>query len=279
MSVKNFVPQLWSARLLANLQKAHVFANVVNRDYEGEIKQGGDRVKINSIGKITIGDYVPNTDMNKPEDVTSTSTDLVIDQFKYFNFQVDDVDKAQANITLMDKYLVQAGYDMAQEIDTAIVTKAYPEAGSKIGSDATPTALTANNVYDTMVDMSVALDEKNVPTNDRFVIIPPFAKGMIQKSPEFTSASDLGDVVKTKGLIGEIAGFLVYVSSNLPNTTGSKYKILAGHRMAITFAEQIVQVEAYRPERRFADAVKGLHVFGIAVLQPNALVTLTANKG
>jgi len=278
MSVQNFVPQLWSARLLANLEKAHIFANLVNRDYEGEIKQGGDRVKINTIGRITIGDYVPNTDMTSPEDVTSTQTELVIDQYKYFNFQVDDVDKAQANISLMDKYLVQAGFDMAQEIDEAIVNKAYPLATNTVGSDTTPLVLTKENVYDTLVDMSVLLDEKNVAMNDRFVVIPAFAKGMVQKSAEFTSASALGDSVKTKGYIGEIAGFEVFVSANLPNVAGAKYKVLAGHRMAITFAEQIVEVEAYRPEKRFADAVKGLHVFGIGVVQPDALVTLTANR-
>lgn len=278
MAVRNFVPQLWSARLLANLQNAHVFANLVNRDYEGEIKAGGDTVKINTIGRITIGDYTPNQDMKKAEDVTSTQTELKIDQFKYFNFQVDDVDKAQANVTLMDKYLAQAGYDMAQEIDMAIVEKAYPEAGNTVGSDDAPVTLSKENVYDTLVDMSVALDEKNVASNDRFIVIPAWAKGMVQKSPEFTSASALGDQVKTKGHIGEIAGFNVYVSANLPNEDGANYKILAGHRMAITFAEQIVEVEAYRPELRFADAVKGLHVFGIGVVQPDALVTLTANK-
>ena len=53
MAVTTFIPQVWSARLLAHLDKAHVLTNLVNRDYEGEIRQYGDTVKITQIGDIT----------------------------------------------------------------------------------------------------------------------------------------------------------------------------------------------------------------------------------
>lgn len=39
MSVANFIPTLWSARLLEHLDKDHVYVNLLNRDYEGEIKK------------------------------------------------------------------------------------------------------------------------------------------------------------------------------------------------------------------------------------------------
>ena len=58
MSVTNFIPTIWSARLLEHLNKTHVYAALVNRDYEGEIKNFGDTVKINQLGRVTIKDYI-----------------------------------------------------------------------------------------------------------------------------------------------------------------------------------------------------------------------------
>lgn len=277
MAVTNFIPALWSARLLANLQANHVYANVVNRDYEGEIKSMGDRVKINSIGSVTIGDYT-GADITGAEDLNGSGQELVIDKAKYFNFQVDDVDNAQSNPKLMDAGMGQAGFNLADAFDKEIA-KAYLQAGLTMGDDTTPIALTKENVYDTIVDAGVKLDEANASKQGRFVVIPSFAHGLLLKSAEFVKASALGDDVVTNGLVGRVAGFDVYVSNNVPNTAGTKYKALAGSRQAISVAEQIISVEAYRPEKKFADAVKGLHVFGIKVVQPNALVALTVNKG
>jgi hypothetical protein len=277
MSVQNFIPTLWSARLLANLDKAHVYGAIVNRDYEGEIKKQGDSVKINQMGEITIGDYA-KADIGSAEELTSAQKILTVDQAKYFNFQVDSVDQAQANIKLMDKAMERAGVAMADVVDKYIA-QAYLEASSKIGDDVTPVVLTADNVYGKIVDLATALDEKNAPENGRFVVVPAFVHGLLLQAPEFVKGSALGDSVVTKGFIGEVAGFQVFKSNNVPNTAGAKYKIMAGHPSAITMAEQVVDVRAYEPEQRFSDAVKGLHVFGSKVALPDALAVLTANRG
>ncbi len=134
-------------------------------------------------------------------------------------------------------------------------------------------------MYDTLVDVATLLDEGNAPEDGRFVIVPAFVHGLLLKSDAFVRASELGDSVVTKGFIGEVAGMKVYKSNNVPNTAGTKFKVLAGHPSAITMAEQVVDVRAYEPEQRFSDAVKGLHVFGSKVVQPNALAVLTINKG
>ena len=73
MSVANFIPAIWSARLLAHLDKKHVYASLVNRDYEGEIRNFGDTVKINQIGDITIKDYQKGQDIADPEALDSDS--------------------------------------------------------------------------------------------------------------------------------------------------------------------------------------------------------------
>ena len=92
MAVTSFIPEIWAARLLEHLDKAHVYAALMNRDYEGEIRNAGDTVHINTIGDITVDDY-DGTAITY-EALSTTSQDLKIDQAKYFAFGVDDVEKA-----------------------------------------------------------------------------------------------------------------------------------------------------------------------------------------
>ena len=149
MAVTNFIPQVWSARLLAHLDKAHVLTNLVNRDYEGEIRQYGDTVKITQIGDITIKDYVTNTDIDDPQELTTEQQLLVIDQQKYYAFQIDDVDAAQARASLADAAMQRAAYGLADVADRwlASLMAAGADEGNQLGSDAAPVALTADTAY------------------------------------------------------------------------------------------------------------------------------------
>ncbi|MDO6355118.1 P22 phage major capsid protein family protein [Caloramator sp. CAR-1] len=280
MSLNNFIPQIWSARLLENLRKNLVFgqAGVVNRDYEGEIRAYGDTVKINSIGPVTVADYTKNTDINPPETLSDAQRTLVIDQAKYFNFLIDDIDAAQQNPKVMDAAMAEAAYALADKADQYLASM-YVYAGSTIGNDTTPIIPTASTAYEYLVDAAIKLDENNIPRSNRWVIIPPWFYGLLLKDDRFVKAGTAtSDQVLRNGEVGQAAGFTVYLSNNVANTSGTKYKIMAGHPMAITFAEQINKVEAYRPEKRFADAVKGLHLYGAKVIRPEALVVITANK-
>lgn len=279
MAVTNFIPQLWSARLLAHLDKAHVYANLVNRDYEGDISAYGDTVKIQQIGDITVGDYVKNTDITDPEALAGTTQSLVIDQGKFFNFQIDDVDNAQTNPKLMDEAMMRAAYALADTTDKFVASK-YTDVpvSNQIGNDTTPIVLTADNVYDEFVALAQALDEANVPRIGRWTVTAPWVYAMLLKNDLFVHATQKGDSVVATGEVGSVAGFTVYVSNNVPNTAGAKYKILAGTAAGISYAEQVVKTEAYRMEKRFADAVKGLHVYGGKTVQPNCLACLTASK-
>lgn len=277
MAITNFIPQIWSARLLENLRKNLVFGNVVNRDYEGEIRNYGDTVKINSIGPITVADYTKNTDINPPETLSDAQRTLVIDQAKYFNFLIDDVDQAQTNPKLMDAAMLEAAYALADKTDQFLASQ-YVYAANTIGNDTTPVVPTTTTAYEILVDASIKLDEANIPRTNRWAVIPPWFYGLLLKDDRFVKFTASADKVLRTGEVGEAAGFTIYVSNNIVNTAGAKYKILIGHPMAITYAEQISKVEAYRPERRFADAVKGLHLYGAKVIRPGALVVITANK-
>lgn len=281
-ALTNFIPQVWSAQLLNSLKASLIYGQtgVINRNYEGEISGFGDTVKINTIGTVTVGDYTKNADMSAPEDLSGPQTTLTINQSKYFNFQIDDVDKAQTNPKLMSQAMVESAYALRNTADQFIASTmvAGVKEGNTIGTDLAPETVTAENAIDLLVDLGTILDEANVPEDGRWVILPPWYHAMIEKSPKFQYTSENMSSVVRNGVVGRIAGFDVMKSNNVPNTTKTKYKILAGHSIATTYAEQINDVEAYRPEKRFADAVKGLHLYGAKVVRPEALALLTANK-
>lgn len=279
MSIATFIPTIWEARLLAHLDKALVYGNLVNRDYEGDIRQQGDTVKINQIADITVRDYKKGTDITI-DDVDGTPTTLTISQNKYFAFKVEDVDAAQANVNLVDAAMARASYAMRDVVDQYIASF-YASAGvtDGLGNDTTPLSITsATKAYESLVDIKGALDDANVPADGRFVVVPSQFYGYMLKDSRFVAAgTQKTDTVLTNGYIGQAAGFQIYQSNNVPNAKGAQYKILAGTRAAISFAQQITSTEALRMEKAFSDMVRGQLVYGAAVVQPKALACMTAN--
>jgi hypothetical protein len=289
MALDKFIPQLWSARLLSNLNAAHVYAALCNRDYEGEISDVGDTVKISSIGRVTTFKYNKNTDMPAPETLTDAQRLLTITESQAFNFQVDDIDKAQQTPKVMGEAMQEAGYSLSSDNDAFIAGK-YIDAGitAGFGSDAVPLSITtADAGYNYLVDLAAAMDDAKVPKGTRWVVLPTWYKALFLKVGTNNRFVDLSDTTSrsllerglpAQGLIGEIAGFAAYASLNVPNTAGAKFKVMAGYRQTLSYAEQIVKVEAYRPEKRFADAVKGLHVYGAKTVRPETLACMTVNR-
>jgi len=287
MSLDNFIPQIWSAKLLESLKKAHVYtqASVVNTDYQGEISGKGSVVKINSIGDVTIRDYVKGTPIEDPEELSDAQTSLTIDQAKYFNFSVDDVDVAQQQPKVMTAAMGQASYDLSDVADTytAGIMYAGVPADNQFGSDADAIVLdnaALSDTYDYLVDMSTKLSDAGCPKAGRWVIVPPWFTGQLVKDERFSNiAASSSPEALRNGIVSRVAGFDVLESLNVPTvTTGGKAnsKIIAGHGIATSFAEQINKVEAYRPEKAFSDAVKGLHLYGAKVVRPSCLALLTA---
>lgn len=282
MSIE-FIPTVWAARLLVALEDALIYgqANVCNRDYEGEINEAGNTVKIASIGDVTVNDYVRNTDIDDPEILTDEEQSLLIDQSKYFNFFVDSVDRAQTNVNIMDQAMQHSAWALRGIADTYIaglMAGAVP-AGKTIGTTAAPVVPTKDTAYEFLVDLGVLLDESSTPTGGRFVIIPAWFHGLLLKDDRFVRAGTVkGETRLANGEVGEAAGFRILKSNNVPSVTGAKFKIVAGHSIATTYVEQVLDLQTYKPEKRFGDAVKGLHVYGAKVLRPNSLAMLIANK-
>ena len=283
MAVTTFIPELWSARLLYALEKSHVATNLVNRNYEGVIANQGDTVHINSIGAITVKDYTKNTDIAAPDALTTTEQNLVIDQCKYFNFQVDDVDKVQAAGDLIDTAMGRAAYALA-DVSDAFLLKTIANgvaSANKIGAKGTLTALTASNVYENIVKMRTLLDKSNVPTTGRTIVVPPEVYALLLLDDRFAkSGSDSGQNALLNGMVGRVAGFDVFMSNNCVSGTdggsGSTayFVITAQVASATTYAEQIIKTEGYRMESRFADGVKGLHVYGAKVTDGSQIAAM-----
>lgn len=279
MALDKFIKTLWAARLQANLHKSLVYgqAGVINRDYEGQARLG-QTVKVGSIGPITVSDYTKNTDHATPETLTDAERALVIDQAKMFNFQVDDIDAVQGNPGAMDEAMREAAYALADVVDKFIASKYVDAAaGNAVGSTASPVALTAANAYSTLVKLRTALNKSNVPSQGRWAVLPPEWVELLLNDSKFAGATDQENRI-ANGFVGRVAGFDVAESNNCPQLSGAdagKFKVLAGSPLAITFADQIETIEAYRPERRFADAVKGLSVYGAKVTRPEALAVAT----
>lgn len=291
MSIVNFIPSVWSASILQALDTLLVYANpaIINADYEGEIANAGDTVRITMIGDVTVSDYTPNADIAAPEALTDAQLTLKITQQKYFNFQLDDVDKRQANAGLREEAARRAAYGLRKVMDS-FVSGLYTDIGTGqfIGSDAAPvTAFNVTNTkaHDQLVDLGTKLNQTDTPEDGRWVVIPPWYEGYLEKDPRYTSfgtnpnRAQLENGMKAgdNGLIGRAAGFDVYRSNQVPNVAGVKHKVIAGHRSAWSKAQQILETEAYRPERRFADALKGLHVYGAKVVRPDNLAVLVAS--
>lgn len=278
MAISTFVPTLWSARLLAHLDKNLVFGSLVNRDYEGEIKAKGDTVKINQVSDITVKDYNKGDPIDV-EKVDGSPTELKIDKAKYFAFDVEDIDAVQANISLVDRAMERASYALRDTVDRHIASH-YVDAGIQVGTEEAPVALTSPaKAYEALVDLSIELDKNNVPEGGRFVVVPPWFHGLMLKDDRFVAAgTSKTDTTLANGHIGAAAGFNIYKSNNIANTSNANFKIMAGNKTAISYAQQILETEALRRESHFADLVRGLLVYGSKVVQPKALACLIANN-
>ena len=269
MAISNFIPTIWSENLLTSLDKQYIGVANCNREFEGEIKSRGSSVKICGVGDISIGDYVKDTDMSSPQALSDTVAELVINKAKYFNFQVDDIDKTQCNPKLLDAAMKNAASALANAADKHIFSL-YNEAGNTVECD-----LDLDQPMDKILEARETLFKNGVLNNEDIVLeISPAIATLLFKdlSDKLSYNNELNDT----GYIGNIAGCKVYVSNNIEQESGSieYHKCFMRSKRAIAFAEQLSEVEAYRPEKRFADAVKGLHLYGAKVVYPNEFVCL-----
>lgn len=281
MAVDTFIPEIWSADLLVSLREELVFgqAGIINRDYEGDVAQYGDTVHIGHLARPTISNYVKNSTVIAPQTLTTTDDTLVIDQSKYFAFEVDDVDARQARDggQLLNRAADDAAFGLAELTDTFLASLMTTQAGNVLTAGA---ATTSDAAYKIVLALKLKLDKAKAPSAGRFLVVSPEFYSMILQDPRFIYANQYGSTTPIQnGEVGSVLGFSVMVSLNLPQGTAGTLPavsnfVIAGHASATTFAEQINKVEAYRPQDSFGDAIKGLHLYGAKVVRPEVLAVM-----
>lgn len=293
-----FIPEIWSTKLVTKFYESTVLAAIANTDYEGEITKDGDKVIIRTTPDISVNDYNKGMDLvyETPE---SPSVELLIDHGKYFAASLDDVDKVQSDLPLMDKWSTDAAEQMKIAIDRDVLGSIFADvdaantgaaagkvSGSyNLGATGAPVSLDKTNVIDYLVDLSSVLTEQDVPTTDRWVVIPDWMSNLIKKS-DLKDASMTGDgkSILRNGRIGMIDNFTIYVSNLLAYTNEGSAPVkkaahvIAGHKSALTFASQMTEMESLRNPSRFGDLMRGLQVYGYELIKPEAAAHLYAVK-
>ena len=287
MAITNFIPELWASAVQAPFEKALVFGqpSVSNTQYEGEIRNQGDTVNITTISDPTINPYDKNKDIDV-EDLADDQLQLLIDQGDYFAFRVNDVDKVQAAGDFQGPATQRAGFGLKDKVDRFIasqfalsVANGGPINANRLGDievfngvggrpgDSLATA------YDVLVSLGNKLNKQSAPFDGRYVVIDPDFLSALQHDPRFSrvDASGTSETLRN-GIVGRAAGFDVLLSNNVVENSGKRL-VVAGIPDALSFANQLTEVEALRSEKRFADIIRGLNIYGSKITHPEGVAT------
>ena len=295
-STSIFIPEIWSGKLIEKFYAATVLAAIANTDYEGEIKNMGDKVKIRTKPTITISPYTTDQALTVQRP-SSTTIELNISYAQYFNLALDDVFELQADLNLLSMWADDASEQLKIVIDTGVLALVPAGASANnvgstagkisgnidLGATGAPAVVSPSTVLNYIVDLGTVLDEQNIPETGRWLIIPPWVAGMVKKS-DLRNASISGDgsSLLRNGRLGMIDRFDLYASNLLPTATegsATATNIIAGHPHGLTFASQITKVETLRSELSFSTLLRGLQVYGAQVLDGIALAVLYAVRG
>jgi hypothetical protein len=274
MAIQNFIAAVWSAQLLFDFRQQSLAAALANREYEGEARRG-NQVKITSGVPVAVKDYKAAGRTTTPDPLADTGQTLNIDQEKNFDFYVDDIDRAQAAGSL-EGYTSEAGLSLAEDADTFLwaTAAAGADAANKLTGGGTAPA-TGDDAFDIINDMGKALNKRKVPKARRVLAVnAEFESLLTQANSRLTSVDTSGTPEGLReATLGRLLGFTIVSSENLPET--DEPMALGFYQPALAYVSQITETEAMRAENKFADRLRGLHVYGGKVIRPKAVATWT----
>lgn len=275
MAYSNFIPAVWSESINRELERACVFAEDCNRIYEGEISRKGDSVHILGVGKPTIKSIERKNasgEIDAAEEIEDVSAILTVNQIRYFNYKVGDIDKAQAVGGLMDALSKETSEGLANEMDKYIAAMATDKTVPKLTSGAT--VVTKDNVLSVIDDAIQKLMENDVSFASGVVLTvsPRFYK--LFKQAYIGKDTDNSAMLEN-GKIATYGNVTVKLSNNVAKTDSDAVdNIMMRTKRAIAFVNPLTHTEAYRPEKSFADAVKGYILFDGKVVRPKEIVNI-----
>jgi len=278
---------------------ATVLNEIANTDYEGEIKEQGDTVYIRTCPDVTVNDHVAGQVLTYQQ-LKSAPVTLLIDKGKSWSFVTKVPDGTQTDIkNYIELWSDDASEQMKIAIDNDVLGNIYADvhasnkgaaAGVKTGlynlgvDGGTSISLTKANVCEYIVDCGTVLDEQSVPSDGRFMVIPPWMANLITKSDlKDASLSGDGTSMLRNGRIGMVGRFTLYLSNLVPYTTdgaaANAYHVLFGTKHALTFASQLVENEDLPNPWGFGRLYRGLQVYGYKVVKSSALGDLYCKRG
>ena len=280
MSYATFVPKLWAAKILKNLNNAHVFKALGTTEFQEPLQNMGNSIVINSVSQPTIKDYDRNSPIDTPEYLTGTEQTIDIDQEKYYNFLIPDIDEVQSKPALMSSYTEEASWALADVMDRFYASLLHDgvATGNQLTKISAGTAANDDNLYETIVDLNVALDETNTPGSGRWCVMSPKLMGLLYKDDRFVSFGTSENRSTIRGAaIGQVLDMKIHVSNNLPTDGSGDPVMIAGYKGAFACVDQMKSLEAFKPENQFGDALKELHVYGAKVIRPDNMARVAVS--
>lgn len=275
MSYKNYVPRVWSKAINHELEKNLVFCADCNKEYEGQVKEMGDTVKILGVGKPSITTQVGGRiQLANPEMIESTSVSMPIDHISYFNYEIDDIDKRQAVGGVMEALSTETSRGIADEMDKFVSSLAK----DKLAVKHTPTAtkLTKENILPTIDDVLAKLYENNVkPTDFISMTVSPWFYMLLKQV--YTALDTDNSKMLENGKVGRYGNVVVRMSNNITKDTQGNDLIMVRTNKAIAFANPMTHNEPYRPQSTFSDAIKGFILYGAKIVRPKEMFILNCN--
>ncbi|MBO5261434.1 MAG: hypothetical protein J6B45_00130 [Clostridia bacterium] len=275
MAYTNFIPSVWEESINRELERACVFAEDCNRQYEGLVSKKGDSIHILGVGKPTIKSIEranASGEIDEAEEINDTSVIMNINQIRYFNYKVGDIDKAQALGGLMDALSQETSEGLANEMDKFIANMATDASVPTLSNEAT--LVTKDNVLSLIDDAIQMLQENdvNMASGITLTVSPRFYK--LFKQAYITKDTNNSEELKN-GKVAMYGNVTVKLSNNVAKTeAGATDNIMLRTKRAIAFVNPLTHTEAYRPEKSFADAVKGYALFDGKVVRPKEIVNI-----
>lgn len=277
MSYNNYKPIIWSKHISRELERALVFAEDCNRQYEGEVSKAGDTVRILGVGKPTVKTFKGITDitLDDAEVVGDTSTSLLIDTTSTFNYVVGDIDKRQAEGSIMEALSTESTQALANEMDVAIAELANDKLAVK--ADKTDTQLTEANILNYIDTQLEKLYVNDVTPNSEIIMTVPPWFYMLLKQAYVKLDTDNSATLKN-GKVGKYGNVQVKMSNNVAKNSAGHSMIQLKTKKAIAFANPMTHTEPYRPDNKFADCVKGFVLYGQKIVRPKEMIVMNCYK-
>lgn len=274
MSVRNFIPTVWSSVIDKQLDEYLIAADFCNRKYEGDVQQAGDQVRVQQALRPTISttsDGNTHIDMSNPENIDGTSLTLTLNYQSYYNYTIYDVDKAQAKGELKNTLAQEVTQGLANEADKVILAQAASKAVTKSAS----TQITAVNVLSMINAGFQQLWQNNVPLNSELeiAITPAFHSVFLEAYEKLDTNNH--DMLR-KGIVGLYNNAVVKMSNNIYNDGTDDY-ITIRARNAIAFAKPITITDAIRNPNGLGDVLRGEIVYGAKVMRPKEIYVIKAH--